>query len=89
MRPQLFGGGIIVVLIGAVFYLFAVPLAYFWGIPFVVGGAIMVGVSFFLSEGPAPIAPPEGYKFCIFCSTPVALEAERCPHCNGSQPRLN
>jgi hypothetical protein len=73
---------------GAVFYLLAVPLAYFWSVPFMTGGVIMVVASYFLPEGQAPLAPPEGYKFCVFCSTPVPEDAERCPHCNGYQPRL-
>lgn len=89
MRPQLFGGGLLVLIIGAVFFLFAIPLAYFWSLPFVGGGAIMIAVSFILPEGPAPLAPPEGYRFCVFCSSPVPLDAERCPHCNGHQPRVS
>jgi energy-coupling factor transporter transmembrane protein EcfT len=88
MRPQLFAGGVLVVIMGAVFFVLAVPLAYFWSIPFMIGGVIMILVSFFLPEGEAPLAPPEGYRFCVFCSTPVPLDAERCPHCNGYQPRL-
>ena len=87
MRPQLFGGGLLVALMGAAFYVLAVPLAYFWSLPFVAGGLVMMAASFLLPEGPAPLAPPEGYRFCVFCSTPVPLESERCPHCNGYQPR--
>jgi hypothetical protein len=88
MRPQLFGGGILVIIVGAVFYILAIPFAYYWSIPFVFGGGIMVAASFFLPEGPAPLAPPEGYRFCVYCSTTIPEEAERCPHCNGYQPRL-
>jgi len=85
MRPQLLAGGLLVVAMGAGFYLLQLPLVYFWSIPFVIGGAIMVIASFFLSEGPGPMVPPEGYRFCPFCSTPVKIGAERCPHCNGLQ----
>lgn len=88
MRPQLFGGGLLVALMGGAFYVLAVPLAYFWSLPFMAGGVIMMAASFFLPEGPAPLAPPEGYRFCVFCSAPVPLDAERCPHCNGYQPRV-
>ncbi|MDG6990805.1 MAG: hypothetical protein JRM99_05215 [Nitrososphaerota archaeon] len=88
MRPQLVAGGLMVGVIGAAFFVLEVPLAYFWSIPFMVGGLIMIVAGFFLPEGPAPLAPPEGYRFCVFCSTPVAEDAERCPHCNGHQPRL-
>jgi hypothetical protein len=84
MRPQLFWGGAIVFLSGAGIYLvllldIAVPLA--------VGGAIMIIASFFLPEKSVSIAPPDGFTFCVFCSTPVPLNSDRCPHCNGLQPR--
>ena len=88
MRPQLFAGGVLVLIMGVVFFVLVVPLAYFWSLPFVGGGLVMILVSFFLPEGEAPLAPPDGYRFCIFCSTPVPVDAERCPHCNGYQPRL-
>lgn len=88
MRPQLFAGGFLVTLIGVVFFVLVVPLAFYWSVPFIGGGLVMMAVSFFLPEGEAPLAPPEGHKFCIFCSTPIPADAERCPHCNGYQPRL-
>jgi len=87
MRPQLLVGGLLVVLMGAGFYFTALPLVYFWSIPFVFGGGIMALASLFMSEGPGPIRPPEGYRFCVFCSTPVPLQQERCPQCNGLQPK--
>ena len=87
MRPQLLVGGILVSLMGILFYLVPLPLTYFWGIPFVVAGGIMAIVSFFLAEGRGPIVPPPGYKFCVFCSAPVPLDSDRCPRCNGLQPR--
>lgn len=88
MRPQLFAGGLLVALMGAVFYVLGLPFVYYWSIPFVVAGLVMVMASVFLPEGPAPLAPPEGYRFCVFCSTPVSIDEDRCPHCNGYQPRL-
>jgi hypothetical protein len=87
MRPQLLVGGILVSLMGILFYLVPLPLTYFWGIPFVVAGGIMAIVSFFLPEGRGPIVPPLGYGFCVFCSAPVLLNSDRCPRCNGLQPR--
>jgi len=63
------------------------PFLFFWSIPLVLGGGIMALVSFFLSEGEGPITPPPGYRFCVFCTSPVPVDAERCPRCNGLQPR--
>ena len=87
MRPQLFVGGLLAVLLGVLFYAVPLPLVFFSSIPFVIGGGIMALASFFMSEGPGPIPPPEGSRFCVFCSTPVPVGSERCPHCNGLQPR--
>jgi hypothetical protein len=86
MRPQLFAGGLMVTLMGGGFYFLEIPFVYFWSIPFAIGGGIMVLASFFMSESPGPVAPPEGYRFCVFCATPVPLDAQRCPQCNGVQP---
>jgi hypothetical protein len=87
MRSQLFIGGILVAAMGVGFFALQLPILYFWGLPFAIGGAIMAIASFFLPESQGPVMPPEGYRFCVFCSTPVPLGAERCPHCNGVQPR--
>jgi hypothetical protein len=87
MRPQLLVGGIIVALMGVLFYAFPLPLVYFWSLPFAFGGAIMAAASFFVSESSGPVQPPEGFRFCAYCSTPVPLDAERCPRCNGLQPK--
>ncbi len=86
MRPQLLVGGLLVLATGVGFYLLALPLVYFWSLPFVIVGGIMALASLFLPEGPGPVEPPEGFRFCIFCSTPMAIGAKRCPHCNGLQP---
>ncbi len=72
---------------GSGFYILALPFVYFWGIPLVIAGGIMAVASFFMSESPGPVEPPEGYRFCVYCSTPVPLTSARCPHCNGLQPR--
>jgi hypothetical protein len=87
MRPQLFVGGLLVALLGAVFYVLPLPLAYAWGVPLAVAGGLMCLASFFVSESPGPVRPPEGFRFCVFCSNPVPITSERCPHCNGLQPR--
>jgi len=72
---------------GAGFYALALPFVYFWSLPFLIAGGIMAASGFFASESPGPIQPPEGFRFCPFCSTPVAIGAERCPHCDGAQRR--
>lgn len=87
MRPQLMAGGLLVALMGAGFYALQIPFVYFWSLPFGIGGAIMIIASLFLPESTGPPMPPEGFRFCVFCSTPVPLSSERCPHCNGVQPR--
>ncbi|MDG6909758.1 MAG: hypothetical protein JRN08_05265 [Nitrososphaerota archaeon] len=87
MRPQLFFGGLLVALMGAGFYLLSLPFVYFWSIPFGIAGLIMMAASLFLPETEGPLRPPEGFRFCPYCSTAVPLGAARCPHCNGVQPR--
>jgi hypothetical protein len=84
MRPQLFWGGALVLLTGGGFYLI---LLLDISIPLALGGAIMIVASFFLPERNSSISPPEGFRFCVFCSTPVPQASDRCPHCNGVQPR--
>jgi len=85
MRPQLLFGGLLVAAMAAGFYLLQLPFVYFWSLPFGVAGVIMMIMSLFLPESAGPVQPPEGYRFCPFCSTPVQIGAERCPHCNGVQ----
>jgi len=77
----------LVAAMGAGFYVLQLPLVFFWSLPFIIGGAIMMVVSFFVAESLGPVQPPEGFRFCPFCSTPVPTGAERCPHCNGLQRR--
>lgn len=74
-------------LLGVLFYVTVLPLTFAWSFPFIVGGGVMVVASLFAPESSGPVGPPEGYKFCVFCSTPVPVAAERCPHCNGPQPK--
>jgi len=87
MRPQLLAGGLLVVAMGAGFYILEIPIVDVWSLPFLAGGALMMVASFFLPESPGPLQPPEGFRFCVFCSTPVPLASDRCPHCNGLQPK--
>lgn len=87
MRPQLLGGGLLVALMGAGFFALGLPFVYFWSVPFVASGVLMMVVALFLPESAGPVQPPEGFRFCPYCSTPVALGAGRCPHCNGLQPK--
>ena len=87
MRPQLLFGGLLVALMGGGFYVLELPFAFFWSLPFGVAGVIMIAASFLLGETEGPVKPPEGFRFCPFCSTPVEVSSERCPHCNGVQPR--
>ncbi len=87
MRPQLFTAGILIALMGAAFYVVVLPISFAWSIPFVIAGGVMSLVSFFLPPSPGPVQPPEGYRFCVFCSTSVLLSSERCQHCNGLQPK--
>lgn len=85
MRSQLLAGGLLVALLGVALYVLEVPLVDAWSLPFLVGGGIMAVASFLLPERTGGVEPPAGYRFCRFCSTPVPLAAERCPHCNGLQ----
>ena len=85
MRSQLLVAGLLIALMGGVFYALAVPLVFFWSLPFAVGGGLMAIASLFLPERTERIEPPEGFRFCRFCSNPVAIGMERCPHCNGLQ----
>jgi hypothetical protein len=85
MRSQLLVSGLLVMLLGAVFYVLQIPLAFSWSLVFVLGGGIMAIASFVVQEGAGPVQPPEGYHFCRFCSALVQSGAGRCPQCNGLQ----
>jgi hypothetical protein len=85
MRPQLLVGGLLVAAMGTGFYFLQLPFVYFWSLPFGVAGIIMVIISFLVPESEGPVLPPEGYRFCPFCSSPVKIGTERCPHCDGVQ----
>jgi len=85
MRSQLMVSGALVMLLGAAFYIIQIPLAFAWSLVFVVGGAVMAGASLFAAESTGPVTPPEGYRFCRFCSATVPLQEARCPKCNGLQ----
>jgi len=85
MRSQLVLSGALVMLLGAAFYILEIPLAFTWSTVFVGGGALMALAGFVVPESSGPVTPPEGYRFCKFCSAAVPLQALRCPHCNGLQ----
>lgn len=72
---------------GAGFYALGLPFVYFWSVPFVIGGGIMMVASLLLPESEGPVLPPEGCRFCAYCSTPVPTGSGRCPNCNGVQPK--
>jgi len=86
MRSQLLVAGAFAVVLGVLFYVLELPIVYLWSFPLIIGGGLMVLFSPFLKESEGPLTPPEGYRFCVFCSTLVALGAERCGHCGGRQP---
>ena len=87
MRSQLFVAGVLILAMGAAFYALQIPVVYLWSIPFMAGGGLMAAASLFLEESQGPVLPPEGYRFCLFCGTPVKMGVDRCPHCNGLQPK--
>jgi hypothetical protein len=70
---------------GAGFYFLQLPFVYFWSLPFGIAGIVMVIISFLVPEREGTVQPPDGYMFCLFCSTPVKIGTERCPNCNGVQ----
>lgn len=71
---------------GVVFILVPLPLTLAWSLPLLAGGGIMCVASLFMAEGAGPVRPPEGFRFCVFCSTLVPDGSARCPQCNGLQP---
>ncbi len=86
MRSQLFVAGAFALGLGVIFYAFELPLAFALSFPLVLSGAFMMLLSPFLKESEGPVRPPEGFQFCVFCSTLVPGGAERCDHCGGRQP---
>jgi len=87
MRPELLAGGLFVAFLGVVFYVFPLPLVFAWSFPLMAGGGLMCVASLFMSESPGPVKPPEGFRFCVYCSNEVPIASERCPNCNGVQPK--
>ena len=57
-----------------------------WGVLTITAGAVLAGVGA-VSKERVGVEPPAGHRFCAYCSAPVPLTAERCPECNGVQPR--
>lgn len=85
MRSSLILAGLIIAALGLALYFLEIPFAYLWSFPFMAGGVLFVLVGSLLKESTTNVEPPEGYRFCRFCNTPVLLTAERCDHCNGLQ----
>jgi hypothetical protein len=61
------------------------PLAG-WGILTVAAGIVLAAVGVVAKERTGPIEPPPGYRFCVFCTATMPIDALRCPVCNGVQP---
>ncbi len=58
-----------------------------WGALTIAAGLVLAGAGVVAKEKEGRVEPPMGTKFCVYCSTPVPLAAERCPNCNGLQPK--
>ncbi len=86
MRSQLLFAGLMTIGLGALFYVTALPLVFSWSLPLLIGGVVMLLASPLLKESEGPVQPLDGYRFCVFCATPVLLDADRCQHCGGLQP---
>ena len=82
MRSSLVVSGGIITLTGVALF---VALAGEAWLALVAGGFVVLVSGFLLGEATERVVPPDGYRFCLFCSTPVMVGAERCSHCNGLQ----
>jgi len=82
MRSSLVVSGLIIGLTGAALFVALGGTA--WLVLFA-GGFVALVLGFLLEETTERVEPPPGYRFCLFCSTPVLEGAERCSHCNGLQ----
>src|SRR5258708_2544390 len=78
MRPSLVVSGGIIGLTGVVLFVTLGCLAW---LALIAGGAAALVAGFIVGEVKDRVAPPEGFHFCQFCSTPVTDGAERCSHC--------
>jgi hypothetical protein len=89
VRSSLVFSGLLSSGLGLLLYILEVPFGFSWSIPLMVGGLVFMIAGFIVSETEGRIEPPPGYRFCLFCSTPVKLDAKRCEQCNGLQPLVN
>lgn len=87
MRSQLLASGLLVILLGVAFYVSYLPFVFYWSVPFVIGGIVMVLAGYLAPESSGPVQPPEGFRFCRYCSAQIPVASERCPHCNGVQAK--
>ena len=85
MRSQLLVSGAFIAFMGFSFYVLEIPLLFTWSSVLLAGGAVMFFAGFVVPERAGPISPPEGYRFCRFCSAAVPQQEARCPQCNGLQ----
>jgi hypothetical protein len=83
MRSSLVVSGGIISLTGGVLFVTLDGTAW---LALIAGGVVALVAGFLLGEMADKVEPPPGYRFCLFCSTPVMEGAERCGHCNGLQP---
>ena len=84
MRSSLVVSGGIILITGVALFLAFQGTAW---LVLIAGGAAASVAGFVLEESTDRVDPPPGYRFCVFCSTPVAEGDERCGHCNGLQPK--
>ena len=82
MRSSLVVAGGMIILTGAVLYVALDGAAW---LALIAGGAAVLAVGFVLEEMDGRVEAPPGQHFCPFCSTLVAVDDERCSHCNGLQ----
>jgi hypothetical protein len=96
MRSSLVVAGLLTFGLGVVIWIVELPFAALGDLafpalnspsaPFLVGGVLMIVVGSLIKESTSKIEPPEGYRFCPFCSTPVLIGEKRCDYCGGLQP---
>ncbi len=85
MRSSMVVSGGIIALTGVAFFVTLDGEAW---LALIAGGFVVLVIGFLLEEVTDRVEPPEGHRFCPFCSTPVLIGAERCSHCNGLQPEV-
>ena len=85
MRSSLVVSGGIITLTGVALF---VALGGDAWLALIAGGFAVTVSGFLLVEVSDRVEPAKGYRYCLFCSAPVMIGAERCGHCNGLQPEV-